>query len=679
MNLNYKELSDKAFYLHSNNELDKAETIYLELLEINPDDVNILNLTGLLYLAKNEFDNSISYLSKAFILRKSAYIASNLAKAYYMNNEPLKAVKMYNQALKFGKSDDIYYSLALAYKAVSKPDKTIECYKMAIKLNPKNYNALYNLTLAYKDTQDIEQAIVCAKECLNLRSNDDDVYAMLSGFYEQINEIEAAVDSLRKAVLFNNKNYIYFYNLGVLLSRLDRKKEAIAAYERAIKLNPENTESYVNLASLHKGDDNKKALEYLKIAYKLSPGEENVLLSLAQTYRDLYDNEASLNVLNQILKTNTLCAEAYSLSAMNYMDLCRYSKALDLYNKAVSLDKNNLNYLHGKAVALKYLDKWQEAKEILEYAAQKDECSVQSAVTLGMMYLTDKEFEKGMKLYTKRSRESKFKEVFKEKIWQKEQGNPMGKNILIYSDCGLGDTVMYSRFMPELKKNNKSVTLQTDKEILGLLSGSFPEINIIKKGTPPPDYDVVIPVMDLQYALDIPFEDVKSSAYLKAPQEKISEFSQLDIIKGRKNKIGLFWQGNKRIFKNRSIDFNIIKSLFSVPNAVFYSFQIDFDIDANLQYNMFCLKQYINDYSDTAALLKNMDLLITIDSSIAHTAGALGVKTWLLLPHTSEWRWFHDYDKTIWYDSIRIFHCSENENWNDIIETVKSELNKICK
>ena len=135
-------------------------------------------------------------------------------------------------------------------------------------------------------------------------------------------------------------------------------------------------------------------------------------------------------------------------------------------------------------------------------------------------------------------------------------------------------------------------------------------------------------------------------------------------------KIGLFWQGNKRVFKNRSIPFDEIKKLLSEPYK-FYSFQID---NSEKHDNLINLSDYINDYSDTASLLKQIDLLITIDSSIAHMAGALGVKTFLLLPYTPEWRWYNDDKKTRWYDSITIFKQTKIGNWASVIERVKNAI-----
>ncbi|MCD7779928.1 MAG: tetratricopeptide repeat protein [Candidatus Gastranaerophilales bacterium] len=672
MDLKYKELTDKAYYYHSINNFEKAEEIYKQLLSVNPDDYNVLNLYGLLCLSLRKPQDSVNLLNRAYVLKKNSYIASNLAKAYYMNSEYIKAVKIYKQALELGENDDIYYSLGLAYKKISDYDKSIENYKKSIELNPKNYNSCYNLSLIYKELNDISQALFYAKKCIEIKQ-EDDVYASISGYYEDLNDISSAIEALKTAILLNSKNCIYFYNLGVLFSKEGKTDEALAAYSKCIELNENYVEAYVNTAFLYKGKDNEKALEYLKKAYEINPDEKNVLLSLAQTYRDLYNNNESIKILNKLIEKDDKSDEAYSLLGVNNMDLGNYASALNYYDKAVNLNPSNLNFLHGKAIALKYLGRIDEAKEILEYIVENDKDAVQSATTLGMIYLTDKDFKKGMKLYSLRSKESKFNEVFKNRVW--EPGCSLNdKNVLVYSDCGLGDTIMFSRFLPILKKKAKSLTLQTDKELVSVLKNSFKDVNIIRKSITPDDYDTVISIMDLQYALNIDFEKISSKPYLSAEKDKVKKLSEICDLNNKKYKIGLFWQGNKRIFKNRSIDFSYIKKILLSKNNNFYSFQINND---EKDEHIYPLKDFIKDYSDTAALLMNMDLLITIDSSIAHMAGAIGVKTFLLLPYTAEWRWFNDCSSTIWYESVKIFRQSQIGNWDSVIDDVLSELNKL--
>ena len=226
MNVRYKELSDRAFYYHSNNDLDKAEELYLLLLSLNCDDSNILNLLGMLYVAKKNYEKAIYYISKAFLIKQTPYIATNLAKAYFLNEDIDKSVTMYNTAISLGESDDLYYSLAIAYKKQGNFDQVISCYKKALKLNPKNYNASYNLSNMYNELKDYDNAIIYAKQCLNINNNKDEIYSMLSEYYQYKGMLPESIDYLAKATQINNRNYLYFYNLGTLYIKYRKENES---------------------------------------------------------------------------------------------------------------------------------------------------------------------------------------------------------------------------------------------------------------------------------------------------------------------------------------------------------------------------------------------------------------------------------------------------------------------
>ena len=347
------------------------------------------------------------------------------------------------------------------------------------------------------------------------------------------------------------------------------------------------------------------------------------------------------------------------------MDILEYDKALDFSIKALNIQPQNNDYNHGKAIALKYLGRVDEAKKILEGIIKNDNVSTQTYIALGMIYLSEKQFEKGMNLYRKRSLDTKFSEIFKIKKWRPNL--PISnKSILLYSDCGLGDTIMYSRFIPLLKEIAKEVIIQTDIELVDILKENYPDITVISKTEKRPKFDIVMPIMDIQLALNIDFDNIPfTEGYLNTIENK-------EVLNTKKKKIGLFWQGNKRVLKNRSIDLELLKPLLSLKNAEFYSFSLDKDSETDKR--IIPLSKYIKNYSDTASLLKNLDLLITIDSSIVHMAGALGVKTYLLLPHTPEWRWFNDDYKCSWYNSVKIFKQTENANWISVISRVNEDL-----
>ena len=652
---NYKKLSERAFQFHQKGLLKEAEELYSGLLEINPDDTNILNLYSMLCLAKSETKKAIDMLSKALILNNNSVIMLNLAKAYHMDGDINNAIILYDKVIDITPTVDTYYSLGIAYKQSGNLKKAIEIYKKALELNPDNYNVLYNLSVLYKDIDDIKNALKTAQKAEYINPNDEDIHTFIAGLYENVSNYKKSIVHMEKALQFN-KNHLYYYNLGVLYSKIENKKAAIQNYQNVLELVPNHIESLVNISSVYKEIDFQKALSYIQKAYELNPKDELVRLGYARICRDMFLNAKSIELLS-----NMNNAEAFSLQAINYMDLGEYEKAHYFYEKALEIDKNS-NYLHGKAMALKYLGYFNEAKSILESINEK---TIQTETTLGMMYLQEKEFYKGMPLYIKRSEDTKFKKLFSKNIWS-NQVELKDKVVLVYSDCGLGDTIMFSRYIPSLKKIAKKIIIQTDKELVSILNNSFKDIEVFSKSEKTIQYDIVIPIMNLPYALNLDFDNIPlSNSYLEA--------NSIDL-KSNKLKVGIFYQGNKRVFKNRSIDFAKINKLSDLNNIQLFSFQLENnESETN---NIINLKNNIKDYSDTASLLKALDVLVTIDSSIAHMAGALGVKTYLLLPHTAEWRWFNDNETTPWYKSITIFKQKSPNDWDEVIERVKCKLAK---
>ncbi len=671
MNTEYKKLSDLAYKLHSENNFDEAKKVYEKLLEFNKTDANVLNLYGMLCISLGEYDNAIRLLSQAFIFSKSVYVCTNLAKAYLYADSPKEAIKILTAVNEDSCTDDTYYTLAIAYKRLNDINSAIQFYKKTIALNPKHYNALYNIALIYKNSGCIQEALDYCKNALNIKQNDDNLYSLLYSLYLQNNNLTDAVLCLEKAHMLNPKQYLYLYNLGILCSRMNDNNKSIYYYKKVLECNPNHVQTLVNLSSLYRKSNIELSLEYIEKAYKTDSNDKNVCLNLAQIYKAKFMNVESISILENLLKNKPDCHEAYSLLASNYMDIGNYSEALANYNKALNLSAGNLNYLHGKSSALKYLGKYKESQEILEYIIKKDSSLIQSSISLGMYYLSEGNFNEGMRLYSLRSKETKFNDLFKEKVWSKSD-NLEGKKILLYSDCGLGDTIMFARYIPYIEKKAKNIILATDKQLKSILKNTYSNITILSKSElKDNDYDIVMPIMNLPYALNMDFNNIPfSEGYIQDNKELTLNYSKLDIFKTDKKKIGLFWQGNKKIFKNRALKIDYINEIIKTDNK-FYSFQLDNKYKPEI---ITSLNMYIKDYDDTASLLKNIDLLITVDSSIVHMAGALGVKTILLLPYTPEWRWFnHDMSKK-WYKSVKIIKQNIINDWHNPIEKVIDEI-----
>ncbi len=670
----YKELSDRAFKLHKNNEFEEAEKIYTLLLQINPNDINILNLYGLLCIVQGRYNDAIRYLSKAAIFKPTAYISGNLAKAYFEAGQTENAINIFSKIAQEEPTDDILYSLGIAYKKAGNYNKSISSYLNAIEINPNHFSSLYNLANTYKELDKNYLSKKYALRAVELKPDSETVHSLLSDIYADENDFVSALNELKICIMLNNKNYLYYYNAGIYYSKINDKELAQKYYIAALRINPCHISSIINLASLYKEANNEECVKLLESAYKISPKDETVCLLLAQVYRDFYYNDKSLRLLRKTVKNNADCAEAYALIGTNYMDYGKYRTALKYYEKALELNPNNINYKHSKASALKYMGKINEAEKIFTEISKNPNVPLKSKLSLAMIYLQKKDFEKGMSLYGLRYLETKMRESLKEKIWNKST-EISDKKVLVYSNCGLGDTIMFCRYLPFLKETGSEIALQTDNELIDILKINYPDIPVYKKSKDIEDFDTILQIMDSAYALNMDFNNIPfAEGYLKADSNKIKSFKKLEIFNTKKLKAGVFYQGNKRIFRNRALSYKYIEELAQLKGVQVYSFQIE--NNENETDNIINLSSYIKDYSDTAALLNCIDLLITIDSSIVHMAGALGVKTKLLIPQTAEWRWFDDTKTTPWYNSVEIIRQTKSFDWSKEIEIIKSELDE---
>ena len=259
-----------------------------------------------------------------------------------------------------------------------------------------------------------------------------------------------------------------------------------------------------------------------------------------------------------------------------------------------------------------------------------------------------------------------------------------GKRVVIYSQHGAGDYIMSARYFNFVSEKAKEVILFADKSMKRLTEFSFPNIKFVSRSDSLPfeSYDYATPDMCLIYNLGMDFYNIPySDGYFKVDDVLIKEKSKIiEESATGKRKIGLYWQGNPKILKNRAIKLSNFMPIIENEKNKIFSFQMS-DVDKEShelksKLNIIDLAPYISDYMDTAAFLKNIDVLITIDTSIAHLAGAIGVKTFLILPYDSEWRWFNDTDTTPWYSSVKIFKQELDSSWSDVINRINEYLDK---
>lgn len=312
----------------------------------------------------------------------------------------------------------------------------------------------------------------------------------------------------------------------------------------------------------------------------------------------------------------------------------------------------------------------QSAIECYKKALEINPDDIRTKVCLGVSYLKLKNFEKGWELFENRYPAN---DLIKP-IWKGE--NIEDKTLYVYYEAGFGDTIMFARFLPLLKNKCKKVLFHPQTELAKFFQDSDLGVEILCKNskTIDMDFDYHIPMRSLPYALKITSEaDIPSKDnYLKVDENKV-RFYKENYCDNDKFKIGINWRGNSVSDDRRQIDLRFFEGL-DLPNTQIYSLQVG--VSGKLPKNFVDLGSTFNDFSDTAAAIENLDLIISNDTSLVHVAGALGKKCFVLLPFAPDWRWGVSLDSSYWYYSLKLFTQKHPENWQEVFEEIHAEIQR---
>ncbi len=481
-------------------------------------------------------------------------------------------------------------------------------------------------------------------------------------FYINVGNYDKACEYLEKACKIKET----FGTLSALgFAEYDRENytKAASVLEHTLKFG-ENADIYSRLISSFFGIKMyKKAIEYSEKMYELYPDDVRSIINMVK----------SLTKSGKLKEAEKLCVETlkkdmnqaglwFQLGFLKELLYCDDKQARECYKAAAELGAENAEY--NIAVCCQKLGELENAEKYYKIMLDKFPNSTETKVSLGMCYLMQKKFKEGYELFY--SRKDAPLSDLTNNLWKPNQ--ELADEIVVICDQGFGDHIQFIRYLPFLK--DKKVQIAARKALRNLFKINYPNFEFIDYSEINPNIQA-IRITDLAYALNIDFDNIPySEGYLNIQKSE---------IKSSKPKIGLCWEAGSaaiRTMINRTINIKCFDDLFKLDNIQLYSFQVDDSLNGNEKYpQMINLAKDFQDFSDTAAALKSMDCMVTVDTSVAHLAGALGVKTYLLLPYASDWRWFRDTKTTPWYKSVEIFKQTDSISWekpiNDILEKLK--------
>lgn len=434
----------------------------------------------------------------------------------------------------------------------------------------------------------------------------------------------------------------YHSNRGLALQSLGRLDEAIEAFRTSIRLDPAIAESHYNLGTVldDVGRCDEAAAAY-QSALMLRPTYANAHFNLGQT-----------------------------LSRLGRMDEAEaaYRAAVDLMPALADARTNLGNLLMRRGLVAQAAASYQAAVDV----APDDP---RAHWNLSLALLMSGDFERGWEEYDWRLRggdPASARRDFTQPMWA---GEPLqGKTILLHAEQGLGDALHFVRYAPAVAQRGARVVLEVHRPLLRLLDGLPGVARVVARGEPLPAFDVHCPLLSLPRVFGTTLDSVPAAApYVVPPAEAMQAWkARLGPRKGLS--VGVVWAGNPKHTNdvNRSLRLAALLPLLDVPGVQAFSLQKDLrpgdsDALAALGARMVDLGPLLDDFVDTAAVLANLDLLVTVDTSVAHLAGALGRPAWVLLPFVPDWRWMLDRPDTPWYPTMRLFRQPGPDDWDGAV------------
>jgi Flp pilus assembly protein TadD len=521
-----------------------------------------------------------------------------------------------------------------------------------------------------------QQALTIESDCSDLHYKLGIVQALAKRHAE-------AVRSFTEAIRLNPQNHNIYNSLGIVFQELNQPQKALRCFRKAVELAPDYADAYNNLGLILKDLNLPSAAEsHLRKAIALKSvypqAYNNLALILANTGRP----EEAETLLLQALQYHPAYADAYNSLALVLKDGDRYPEAEDCLLQALALRPDYPEAHYNLGLLFTDTKRFSEAETHLFHALKLKPEFPEAEFALGLLYLLQKQFNKGWPKYEARCHIQKNHFTPKIRRWRGE--NLAGRRILLFHEQGLGDTLQFSRYA-KLISPLAAETVLWVPETLSALYTAWENINICTEQPLLPDqFDFACPLPSLPGILGISEKNLTGQIPYIAASPKLQTKWRCILQaaeKANRRRIGVVWAGNP-VHKNdrkRSIPFHVISGLFACNNVNWYSLQIGErakDI-TNTPHKIIDFSQALTNFAETAGLLANLDLVITIDSAVAHLAGAMEIPTWLLLSHAPDWRWFPDQNTSLWYPSIRIFRQNKPGEWTSVITAVYCALSEI--
>jgi tetratricopeptide (TPR) repeat protein len=468
---------------------------------------------------------------------------------------------------------------------------------------------------------------------------------------------------------------------GLLCLQRQRLAEALRLLSAAVRADPWSADALSNLGlALHATGKYQEAIACYHKGLEVAPTHRDILYNLGNAYLETGQLADALSRYRDVLSAETDHVGALVNRGNALVRLNDPVEALASYDAALAAMPGHPQILTNRGHALRRLDRLADALADFELAIRVAPDFPEARFEAGMARLTLGEFEAGFEAYEWRWKTGAFasyRKSFPSGPWLGDE-SPNGKTILLWAEQGFGDTIQFIRYAPALVRQGARVVCEVQPELLPLLS-QLEGVETVAAGQPLPAFDLHCPMLSLPLAFETRLETIPAAVpYLAASAERQHKWR--DRLPTGRARIGLAWSGSPthKNDANRSMPLAQLAPLLAESSACFVGLQGDLrDGDAEILRglpNFFHLGSEFGDFADTAAVISLLDVVISVDTAVAHLAGALGKQVLILLPHAADFRWMRTREDSPWYPTARLLRQSAFGDWDSVVARLRDEL-----
>jgi tetratricopeptide (TPR) repeat protein len=601
----------QAIAHHVGGRLGEAEPLYREILAFQPANFDALHLLGVVCHQTGRHEAAIGYIRHA--------IAVNPRQPAPHSN------------------------LGLALQALSQSAEALESYDRAVALDPTYFDALVNRGNMLRELGRPIEAIDSFERALVI--NPGAVGALIfCGIAElEAGRPEAAAKRFCRVLAIDPNNALAHVNSGNALQALKRYAEALASYDLAIAHAPGLAEAYSNRGN---------------------------------ALRELSRPEEALASLDRALEIKPEFPGALNNRGICLRDLNRQYEALDSYDRALAIQPDYADAFCNRGNVLQDLGRYEDALESYGRAQQSDSGHAQSQWNESLCRLLLGDFEQGWPKYESRWKTEQRDQVrdFPVPMWLGD--SPIaGKTLLLHAEQGFGDTLQFCRYAAKVAALGARVVLEVQPPLKPLLQGLEGASAVVARGEALPRFDLHCPLLSLPLAFRTNLGSIPAPrTYLRSEPERVERWRKR-LARSPGKRIGLVWSGSGGLRNDpaRSLPLAVFSGL-KPANAQLVCLQKEVAVpDQELllrRGDILSVSEELVDFAETAALVELMDIVISVDTAVAHLAGAMGKPVLILLPNAPTWRWLLHREVSPWYPSARLFRASRTGDWGGAIERV---------